>query len=165
MNTNAVLTSLPKPIDASVEKTSGSRIAQLKLASSQEALKVGDKRRIAVELKSDVPLGLAVLTLRFDPRVIKVSGVSGGTMCSGAKETLPGISQSVDPSGVCLISISALNGVAPMKGAGVMLFIDIEAVGAGDSGLVFDKEKTNMVATDARDVVLDLSQGQMTVKQ
>ena len=128
-------------------------------------MKVGEKRRIAVELKSDVPLALAVLTLRFDPRVISVRGVSAGTMFSGSKETLPGISQSIDPSGVCMISISALGGLAPMKGAGVMLFIDIEAVGAGDSGLVFDKEKTNLMATDARDVVLDLSPGQMMVKQ
>ena len=167
---NAVLTSMPRPIDTSLGKNITSRIAQLKLATSEEPLKVGDKRRVAIELKSDVPLALAVLTLRFNPRVINVLGVSAGTMFAkdkeaSAKETLPRISQSIDPSGICLISISALNGVAPMKGAGVMLFIDIEAVGAGDSGLVFDKEKTSLVATDASDVVLDLSQGQSVVKQ
>ena len=163
---NAVLTSVPKPIDTSLDKPGNSRIAQLKLAAlAEEPLKVGEKRRIAVELKSDVPLALAVLTLRFDPRVISVRTVSAGTMFSGSKETLPGISQSISPEGVCLISISALNGVAPIKGAGVMLYLDIEAVGEGDSGLVFEKEKTNLVATDASDVVLDLSQGRITVRQ
>ena len=161
-NANAVLTSQPKPIDVAVEKPGASRIAQLKLTSSEEPFKVGEKRRIAVELKSDVPLGLAVLTLRFDPRVVSVRGVSAGSMFGG-KEALPGINQSIDASGVCLISIAALGGLAPMKGAGVILFIDIEAVGAGDSGLLIDKEKTNLMATDARDVVLDLSPGQIVV--
>jgi hypothetical protein len=71
----------------------------------------------------------------------------------------------VDLSGVCLISISALNGAQPLNGSGVLLYLDIEAVGAGDSGLAFDKAKTSLMATDAREVVLDLSQGQIVVKQ
>jgi general secretion pathway protein D len=168
VNSNALLTSLnsqPKPIDVSVEKPSASRVAQLNLAGTAEPMKVGEKRRIAVLLNSDVPLGLAVLTLRFDPRVISVRGVSAGSMFAGTKETIPGISQSIDASGVCVISVSALGGLAPLKGAGVMLFLDIEAVGTGDGSILFDKQKTNLMATDARDVLLDLSQGQLMVKQ
>jgi general secretion pathway protein D len=164
-NTNAVLTSSPQPIDVSLETARMSRIAQLKLAAPDEPLKVGEKRRLAVVLNSDVPLGLAVLTLRFDPHVVAVRGISAGTMFSAGKDTAPSISQSIDSSGVCLISISALNGVQPMRGAGVLLFIDIEALAAGDSGLAFEKDKLHLVATDARGLVLDLSQGQTTVKQ
>ncbi len=162
---NAVLTSLAKPIDVSVDAVKTSRIAQLKLATTDEALKVGEKRRFAVELKSDVPLGLAVLTLRFDPRVVAVRGVSAGTMFADNKDGAPRITQSVDANGVCLISISALGGAQPIKGAGVLLFIDVEAIAAGDSGLAFDKDNIHLVATDARDVVLELSQGQTTIKQ
>lgn len=168
VNSNALLTSLssqPKPIDVSVEKSGASRVAKLNLVGTEEPLKVGEKRRIAVQLNSEAPLGLAVLTLRFDPRVIGVRAVSAGSMFSGGKETLPGISQSIDASGVCMISISALGGLAPMKGSGVMLFLDIEGVGAGDGSISFDKQKTNLMATDARDVLLDLSQGQIVVKQ
>jgi len=162
---NAVLTSQPKPIDVSVGNSAGSRIAQIALPPVAEPLKVGEKRRLAVALKSDVPLGLAVLTLRFDPRVIKIQAVSAGAMLSEGKDLAPAISSSVDLSGVCLISISALNGAQPMNGAGVLVYLDIEAVGAGDSGLAFDKFKTSLMATDAREVVLDLSQGQLAVKQ
>ncbi|HXM34436.1 MAG TPA: cohesin domain-containing protein, partial [Pyrinomonadaceae bacterium] len=162
--TNAMLTSLVKPIDVSVGKTP-SRVAQLKLAPSAEPWRVGEKRRVAVELNSDVPLGLAVLTLRFDPRVIKVQAVSAGTMLASGKDLAPGVSSSVDLSGVCLISISALNGAQPMSGSGVLLFLDIEGVGAGDSGLAFDKFKTNLMATDAREVMLDLLPGQIAIKQ
>jgi general secretion pathway protein D len=163
--TNAMLTSLAKPIDVSVEAAKTSRIAQLKLATTDEALKVGEKRRFAVELKSDVPLGLAVLTLRFDPRAVTVRGVSVGTMFADNKDAAPRINQSVDANGVCLISISAVSSAQPFKGAGVLLFVDVEAIGAGDSGLSFDKDNTHLVATDARDVVLELSPGQTTIKQ
>jgi hypothetical protein len=138
-------------------------LVQLKLTAADEPLKVGEKRRVAVELKSDAPLGLAVLTLRFDPRVIKIQAVSAGTMFSDG--IAPSISSSADAGGVCLISVSTMNGGQPLKGTGVMLFLDIEAVGAGDSGLTFEKAKTNLMATDAREVVLDLSQVQTTVKQ
>lgn len=162
---NAVLTSQPKPIAVSLDNTSTSRVAQLQVLPVAEPLKVGEKRRVAVELKSDVLLGFAVLTLRFDPRVIKIQAVSAGTMLSDGKDGTPSISSSADPSGVCLVSIAGLNGAQSTKGTGVLLFLDIEAVGVGDSGLRFDKGNTNLMATDAREVVLDLRQGQITVKQ
>jgi hypothetical protein len=106
-----------------------------------------------------------VLTLRFDPRVVAVRGVSAGTMFADNKNGAPRITQSVDANGVCMISISALGGAQPIKGAGVLLFIDVEATGGGDSGLAFDKDNTHVVATDAGDVVLELSRGQTTIKQ
>jgi hypothetical protein len=164
-NTNAVLTSLPQPIDVSLGTAPISRIAKIRLATPDAPLKVGDNWRLPVVLNSDVPLGLAVLTLRFDPRVVAVRGVSAGTMFSASKDTAPSLSQSIDPSGICLISISVPDGGQPLRGAGVLLFIDIEALGAGDSRLVFDRDTLHLVATDARPVVLDLSQRQTTVKQ
>jgi general secretion pathway protein D len=163
--TNAVLTSAPQPIDVSLETARMSRIAQLKLTTTNEPLKVGEKRRIAVELKSDVPLGLAMLALKFDPKVIAIRGVSAGPLLAADKTIAPSLSQSIDPTGVCLISISALNGAQSLKGSGVLLFIDIEGIAVGDGGLVFDKDNLHLVATDARDVVLDLLAGPTLVKQ
>jgi hypothetical protein len=77
----------------------------------------------------------------------------------------PTFAQSVDESGVCLISISALNGKSSIKGSGALIFIDLEAIGAGDASLVFDKQTLHLVATDARDVVTQVSQGYATVKE
>jgi hypothetical protein len=37
------------------------------------------------------------------------------------------------------------------------LFIDVEALSAGDAGLVFDTNATHLMAADAGNVVLDLS--------
>jgi general secretion pathway protein D len=163
--TNTVLASQPQPIDVSIGKTTGSRIALINLPRVTESLKVGEKRRVAVELKSDVPLSLAVLTLRFDPRVIKIQSISAGTMLAPGKDPASGLTSSVDPRGVCLISISALNGSLSLSGSGTLLFMDIEAIAAGESGLAFDKTKTNLMATDAREVMLEVAAGQIAVKQ
>ena len=165
---NAVLTSLSKPIEATaVSIPNRSRIVQLRLTPADEVLKVGERRRFAVELKSDVSLGLAVLGLRFDPKVVKVHTVWTGSLFTSDKEgkAMPNITQSINPAGFCLISIAALNGAAEMKGAGALVFIDVEALAVGDATLTFDKETMHVVTTDTRAVALDLMQGPTTVKQ
>ncbi|HET9787424.1 MAG TPA: secretin N-terminal domain-containing protein, partial [Pyrinomonadaceae bacterium] len=134
---NAAKTSLTTPIDASATSTrKGLRTAQLKLTPANEVLSVGDKRRYALEFTSDVALSLAVISLKFDPKVVKVTAVSYGTVFPNAKS--PMLTQSVDPSGRCLISIAANSG-GLMQGAGSLVFLQVEAIGAGDTGLTFDK--------------------------
>lgn len=151
---NAALTSMPTAIDTSASTTrNGSRIAQLNLIPANEVLKVGDKRRFAVELKSDVALSLAVLALRFDPKVVKITAVSSGTLFPSGKA--PIMTQSIDPSGLCLLSVSA-NG-ALMHGSGSLVFLQVEAIGQGDSGITFDKGNLHLVAVDGREVVLEFA--------
>jgi general secretion pathway protein D len=161
---NAVLTSLPKATETSVTNVRP-RTAVLSLTPADFELKVGQKQQFAIELNSDIPLGLAVMTLRFDPKVIKVNAISTGSLFSMTGENSPSITQSIDPSGVCLISISTLNKSLPMVGTGPVILLDIEAIAAGDAALNFDKNTMHLVAVDARDVVLELKQGKATVKQ
>jgi general secretion pathway protein D len=162
---NAVLTSLPKPTE-SLNTTSGNtRVARISFLPTQDELKVGEKRRYAVQLNTDVGLTLALLALRFDPKVVKVSAVSAGSLLSGSNGAAPAFTQSVDPLGVCLISISALNGRTPLKGLGSLIFIDVEAIAPGNASFVLDKEALHLVATDARDLTSQITQGSATVKQ
>jgi general secretion pathway protein D len=152
----ATLTSLSaKPIDAVVSSigTKG-RTAQLSLTPPDQSMRVGESRRFAVDIKSDVPLALAVVALRFDPKVVKVRAVS--------KENTGGASftQSTDASGVCLISISSLS-----ASLGTVLYIDVEGVGVGDARLSLDKDSSHLVATDARDLWVDVTTARATVKQ
>jgi hypothetical protein len=51
-----------------------------------------------------------------------------------------------------------------MKGAGALIFIEVEAVAPGDALLAFDKGTMHLVAVDARDVVPHVMQGATTVK-
>jgi len=170
----AVLTSLTEsnstsPIPA-VAKSSIGRIAQVRLTPGDESLpdlKVGEKRRFAVELKSDVSLAMAVLALRFNPKVVKINSVTPGAMLAKTEGTsaLPSLAQSIDPTGICFISISSLNGAAAMKGTGTLVFIEIEGVGVGDAVLAFENGAMHLVATDARDVTLEAVTARATVKQ
>ena len=134
-------------------------------------MKVGEKRRFAIGLKSEVSLAMAVLALRFDPKVVKINSVSAGMLLSGVDAqgqptgALPSLTQSVDPTGVCLISISSLNGAAAMRGVGTLVFIEIEGIGAGDAALAFEKGAMHLVATDAREVTLEALPARAIVKQ
>jgi general secretion pathway protein D len=162
---NAILTTLPKATETSLETKLGPRVAKLTMLPEGDVMKVGEKRRYAIQLNSDVPLSLALLALRFDPKVVKVHAVTAGSLLATSGETAPIFTPSIDASGTCLISISSLNGKASFKGSGPLLFIDLEAIGAGDASLVFIKETLHLVATDARDVVSEVIQGTATVKQ
>ena len=164
---NAVLTALPKPSETSLDtKPTTGRVAQLSFLPSNDVMKVGEKRRYAIQLNSDVPLSMALLALRFDPKVVKVHGLTAGSIIPTSGATAPIFTPLVDAAaGTCMISISSLNGKASFGGSGPLLFIDIEAIGQGNASLVFMKETLHLVATDARDLSAEVVQGTATVKQ
>ena len=168
-NQNVVLTSLPKPSETSLEMKAapaGVRVARLSLLPAADVLKVGEKRRYAVQLNSDVSLSLALLALHFDPKVVKVTALSAGSLLPGSGETAPLFTPLIDPAtGTCMISISSLNGKASFKGSGPLLFIDVEAIGQGNASLMFVKDTLHLVATDSRDIASEIIQGTATVKQ
>ena len=157
--TGAILTSMPHPVDAALPRL---RTATMSLPT-EISLGIGEKQQFAIEFSSPVPLGLAVVALRFDPKVVKVRTVASGSLFASNKAA--NITQSIDPNGICLISISTLNGAAPMNGNGSLVVIEVEGIGAGDAALSFDQENMHLVATDARDVKLDVKQGRVLVRQ
>jgi hypothetical protein len=153
----ATLTSMtPKPIDASISPISAKgRNAQLTLGPPDQSMKVGETRRFALDVRSDIPLAMAIVALRFDPKVVKVKAV-------GLDGSSTMLTQSTDASGVCLISISNLSSmVAP----GTLIYIDVEGIAIGDAGLLFDKDSSHLIAIDARDLGVEVTPARATVKQ
>ena len=153
----ATLTSMSaKPIDAAISPISPKgRAAQLTFGPADQSMKVGETRRFALDVKSDVPLAMAIVALRFDPKVVKVRAI-------GLEGSHAILTQSTDASGVCLISISNLSNMA---GSGTLIYIDVEGIGLGDAGLLFDKESSHLVAIDARDLGVEVTPARATVKQ
>jgi hypothetical protein len=164
---NAVLTSMPKATQTSLDtKSSTARLAQLSLVPEGDVMKVGEKRRYAIQLDSDVPLSMALVSLKFDPKVVKIHALTAGSILPTTGETAPLFTPVIDGTGTCLISISSLNGKASFRGAGPLLFIDLEAVGEGNASLMVVRETLQLVATDAKDVKSQVVQGVVaTVKQ
>src|SRR5437763_237790 len=129
-------------------KESESGIIELSLDSGAGDLKVGEKRQLAVQLKSDVPLGMALVTLRFDPKVLKINSITSGSLFANAK-TAPTLTQSIDEHGMVLISLTPGAGSATTAN-GTLLNIDVEAIASGDANLNFDLSNIHLVASDGR---------------
>ena len=152
---NAAFTSSPKPIETSTILTrNGSPKAQMNLTGGVARLKAGEKRQMAIELRTDQPVGLAVLKLRFDPRVVKVTAINPGTLLPPGHTA--SLSQSVDPKGIYMLSLSTFNGAIPLRGGGSLVLIQIEAIAEGDPAFGFDTESLRLITPDARDIAVDL---------
>jgi general secretion pathway protein D len=164
---NAVLTSLPKATETALEiQPPGSRVVQLGFVpEGGDVMKVGEKRRYAIQLNSDVPLSLALVALKFDPKVVKINSISAGSILPATGDAAPLVTPVIDASGKCVVTISSRYGKASFKGSGPLLFIEVEAVGAGDATIEFEKDTLHLLAADSRNVTPQFIQGRATVKQ
>ena len=160
----ASLTNSLKPIETSTGTArSGSPAAQLSLTGGDRPFKVGEKRLMAIEFKSDAPLGLAVLMLRFDPRVVKVTAINPGTLLPPGNTA--SLTQSVDPKGTYMLSLSTFNGAAALRGSGSLVLIQVEAIAEGDGAFGFDKERLRLITPDARDIAVELMPTRVAMKR
>ncbi len=137
-------------------------VTELRLVSEKGELRVGEKQQLTVQVKSDAPLGLAVLTMRFDPSVIKIKSVVAGSIFANARIG-PAITQSIDEHGMILVSLAPAAG-SPLSGEGALLSFEVEAIGTGDSALGFDLANVHLVASDGRSVTLQIEPIKLTVK-
>lgn len=155
----------PKPdlsaIAAKASEPAPSMI-EVSLSPDKTELKTGDKQQLQIRLKSDAPLGTAIMMLRFDPRVLKVNSVSLGELFAKARSA-PMLTQSVDEHGMVLISIAPGAGSATTAD-GTLINIDVEALAAGDSSLAFDISNVHVVAADGRALLLQINPAKLTVK-
>jgi general secretion pathway protein D len=143
---------------------SAASTAELLVLPEGQELKVGERRRVMVLLKTDAPVGLATATLRFDPRALAVRSVSSASLAAD-KSGAPVVTQSVDPKGVLVFSVSPAAGAQPLTGEGLLLFIEVEGLAAGDGSLQFDADKVHLIATDGRNVVARARGGSLKVTQ
>ena len=127
---------------------------------------MGERRRIALMLKTDATLNLAALTFKFDPKALRISSVTAGNLLAGIQQgAQPIVTQAVDASGLLMVSVAPPSGASPLTGAGVLIFIDIEALTVSESSISFDKNNVHLVAADGRSILLDLSEVRVVVKQ
>jgi len=153
----------PKSPDTSVTANeTAPGIVGLRFAAEQSEMRAGEKRQLSLAVKSGVPLGLAVLTFRFDPRVLRVTSVTAGGLFANAR-TAPQLTQSIDQSGMLLVSLVPAAG-SPITGEGSLLNIEFEAIAAGDSLLAFDLANLHLVASDGRNILLQVESVKLTVK-
>jgi general secretion pathway protein D len=137
--------------------------AEARLMPGQQEMRVGEKQRIALVIDSKDPLGNAILRLRFDPRYVAVRNVAPGKWPDSAA-TQPSVMQSIDPAGIIAVAISPQAGMPLKTGANIILFLDIEAIGTGESIISFDQANAQVVTPDGRAVKLQMMESRVTVK-
>ncbi|HEX8338649.1 MAG TPA: secretin N-terminal domain-containing protein [Pyrinomonadaceae bacterium] len=137
--------------------------AELMLMTDRQELKVGERRRVMVFLKTDAPLGLMAATLRFDPKALAVRSVEQGGLAGD--KSAPAVTHSVDPSGVLVVSVAPAAGSPALTGGGLLLVIEVEGLAPGETGLQFDVDKVHFVATDGRTVRPRTNPGRFKVTQ
>jgi hypothetical protein len=137
---------------------------QLYLLSGQKEMRVGERQRLMLLVKTTTPLGLAAATLRFDPRFVAVRGVTQGSLFGEAKEAWPSITPSIDARG-SLLALIAPAASAPINGMGVLLFVEIEALSAGESDVTLDQAGIHLMSVSGQNVATQLAHTRLTVKQ
>jgi hypothetical protein len=84
---------------------------------------------------------------------------------AGDKTGAPVVTQSVDPSGVLVVSVAPAAGAPALTGEGLLLVIEVEGLAPGETGLQFDADKVHLVATDGRTVRPRTTPGRFKVTQ
>jgi general secretion pathway protein D len=141
---------------------SAAGVIELSLSPEKSEMQLGEKRQIAVHVNSEAPLGLVVISLHFDPQVVKIKSVSAGSIFANVK-TAPTLTQSLDEHGILLVSLTPADG-STVNGEGSLLNIDVEANGVGNSALAFDLANVHVIAKDGRPTALQIEQGSLSVK-
>lgn len=136
--------------------------ADLRFIPNEQWMRVGERRRLMVMLKTDAPLNLAVANLRFDPRVLAVRSVAAGNLFADT-EVQPILSHSMDARGNLLVSVSAAGDAAWTMRAGVLLTLEVEALGMGDTSFTFDSDNLHLVAPDNRVITKRTAPGRIVV--
>jgi hypothetical protein len=126
-------------------------------------MRVGERRRVMVLVNTTTPLSLVAAALKFDPRVIAVRSITKGGLFGDAQASQPSITQSVDPRGSMLALVAPGAGLN-VSGAGVLLFVEVEALAAGESQIGFDRAGLYLMSADGKSVVAQTSQARLTVK-
>ena len=106
-------------------------------------------------MNSPAPLGVAVLMLRFDPSILKITNVTAGKLLTDAKSAAT-ISVMKNEGGVLLVSIAPAAGFT-ISGEGAFLNLEIEGLAGGNSSLAFDLSNVHIVTADGSASVVQVS--------
>jgi len=130
-------------------------VIELGFGSETTELTIGEKRQLSLELNSRATLGVAVVMLRFDPNILRITNVTAGKILTDAKSGAT-ISVLKNEGGVLLVSIAPAAG-ATISGEGALLNLEVEGLAGGSSSLAFDLSSVHIVTADGSASVVQVS--------
>ncbi len=128
-----------------VAPKSNAPAADWQISPGLTEMKTGERAKLAVTVNSAKAFRSAVLGLKFDQRKIAVRIVTFGDVFGRLANTSapPFLNQ----NGKMYVSLSSLRGVAEKK-AGVLAYVEIEALADGKPEIALDADVLNMLTVD-----------------
>ncbi len=153
---------MPSPAAPPTAKAPARSAAALRLLAEEGSVRIGDRRRLKLLLKTDAPLGLLAVSMRFDPTRMAVRSVSRGDL---AGPSAAAFTHSATPDGHLLVSVSATDAAAPLTGVGVLFVVEVEALAAGAAPYALTADDVHVIAADGRKVFLRVMSDELRVVQ
>ncbi|HEY0461947.1 MAG TPA: secretin N-terminal domain-containing protein [Pyrinomonadaceae bacterium] len=123
--------------------------AELKFLPALSEMKVGEKTRIAVMVKSATAFRSAILGLKFDAQKLAVRAVSYGDVFGSelaGKDQKPYINQ----NGKMYVSLPSTKNTAE-NASGILAYIEIEALADGKHDITFDADSLSILTFDGKE--------------
>ncbi|HEV3468380.1 MAG TPA: secretin N-terminal domain-containing protein [Pyrinomonadaceae bacterium] len=136
--------------------------AALRLVAEAGSVRVGERRRLKLLLKTDAQLGLLAVSLRFDPERMAVRAVTRGDLVGPADATF---AHRATPDGHLLVSVSPAASGAAITGVGVLFVVEVEALAGGATPYALTADDVHVVAADGRKVSLRVVSDELRVVQ
>lgn len=139
-------------------------VAAMSFVPNEQQMRAGERRQVMLMLSTEMPINLAVATLRFDPKIVAVRNVTLGNF-SAAKDFQPFLSHSINPPGMLLVSLATPQRTPLMQGTGVLLVLEIEALATGESNLELATDGVHFVTPDKSALAKQITGGRIVVTQ
>ncbi len=127
-------------------------ITKISFAGEMPQMQKGEKTKIAVNVSGSGPFRSAVVGLKFDERKVAVRSISFGDVF-GAGLANSSATPFLNQNGMMYVSLSTPTGEA--QPAGVLAYIEIEALTDGTPNIRFEKDVLNFLTTDGRNFRID----------
>ncbi|HYX40060.1 MAG TPA: hypothetical protein VE821_00110, partial [Pyrinomonadaceae bacterium] len=137
--------------------------ALLRLSLERPVMRVGERQRLRLFLKTDAPLELVSAALKFDSDVLAVRSVSQGTVFLGM-QSAPAFTHSTNGGALLVSVMPGARTEQALTGAGVLVTIEIEALKPGACTIDFTAGDVQLIPSDGRKVVSKLMPAQVSVE-
>lgn len=124
----------------------------ISFAGAMPEMVKGEKAKIALNVMGSAPFRSAVIGLKFDERKVAVRSISFGDVFGTSLANT--IAQPfLNQNGMMYVSLSTPAGQA--QPAGVLAYIEVEALADGTPNIRFEKDVLNFLTTDGRNFRID----------
>ena len=140
------------PIEAlpAATESTPTQSLKLRLGAALPEMKAGDKLRVPVIIDGDGKFRSAVMGLKFDAKKIAVRSVSYGDVF-GASVVNTAATPFLNQNGKMYISLTAKD---TADAAGVLAYVEIEALAAGLPEITFDRDVLNFLTVDGKSLTI-----------